>query len=228
MAELAQPTQLPMQLANIPAEQPVRAAASDVNQFQEINPMQSAKAAYSLADTALDYDKKAQAKADNDLVQEALKNGASLKTPDAIDDLAKSLKGKVSPTTYSNLLNLKGEVQSGLDKAFEAMQKKPAKEIEALHAKSEYAAEEFSTVLSAYETIKKTEGLPVAVDKFKGLLNDKLQLLVSYGLIEEKKAKEYTDMTPAQVQAEIEGSKYLRDRTKEAANIAKENAQADM
>ena len=80
--------------------------AMAVEPFPEVSNVAAMQKASTLASGVMDVEEKQKLQNDNNIIQEALKNGADFDTPEGMTKLL-ALKGSVTPTTYQNLLKMR-------------------------------------------------------------------------------------------------------------------------
>jgi hypothetical protein len=221
---------------------PAQSAASGIdyqipmssNKSAAVDYLGQASRAYSLADQINENDKEKQAKQDQLLLQNALKEGGNMQTPDGVTALANQLKGQVAPATYTNLIKLGGELEQSAAKAQDTLAQKDTRELDAMLKKGNLVSQSMDSVMGMYNKDSQPadkggneKGVPGALDAFNKNKQASIQSMLQQGLINQAQAKELADYTPGQWQAKLETSKYWSDKISAAAKQKLELAQAD-
>jgi hypothetical protein len=204
------------------------------NKSAAVDYLGQASRAYSLADQINENDKEKQAKQDQLLLQNALKEGGNMQTPDGVTALANQLKGQVAPATYTNLIKLGGELEQSAAKAQDTLAQRDTRELDAMLKKGNLVSQSMDSVMSMYNKDSQPadkggneKGVPGALDAFNKNKQASIQSMLQQGLINQAQAKELADYTPGQWQAKLETSKYWSDKISAAAKQKLELAQAD-
>ena len=234
MADLPQPTagSLPMGLASAAGDVDYNIPMQLKNQ-PGVDYIGQASRAYSLADQMGEQEKAKQAKQDQVLLQDALKQGGNMQTPDGVKKLAEQLKGQVAPATYTNLMKLSGELEQSAAQAQNALAQKDVHQLDAISKQSNLVAQSMDSVINMYnkdampaEKGGNEKGVPGALENFNKNKQAAVQAMIEQKLVTPEQAKQLADFTPGQWQAKIETSKYWGDKIKEASEMKLKAAQA--
>lgn len=228
MPEFAQPYSLPMQFASIPAESPVRAEASGVKPFEGVDVIGETSRAYKLADQMKTHEKGQEERADQTMIQEALKQGADIQTPEGVLDLAKTLKGKVTPGTYENLVAMHGKLKQESVIAESNLRKMDSAKLDQLTKQGEFVVQNMDSIMSEYESDVEKVGVPAALDNFEKKKQATVQSMVQMQALNASQAEQLAKMSPGELNAKITASKYYADKVKSAAELKRIEAQTKM
>lgn len=227
MSDIAAPYALPMNLgAEIVGRSGPVVQGSKVEPFTPIDPMRQASKAYALADQMREQDLQQQAQQDQQTIQDALNQGANMQTPDGIQQMAESLKGRVSPKTYQGLLQMHAKVVEETQASKERLMRADEMQLKKTLQQSEVVSQSLSSVMSQYEQTVESKGVPGAVDEFEKNKQVAVQSLLQTQAITPQQAEELAKMSPGQVKAKIDTSKYWTDHIKGVAEEKMKLAQA--
>ena len=232
MAELGSPTPLSMGFANIPAEQPVQAAANLVTPFKAVDEMGQTQKAYDLASTMGKYQDEQAIRQDQTKIQEYMKQGGNMSTPEGIQKAITDLQGHLSPKSWASLMK-QGEASLGWnEKLNDYYTKLPEDAFKLQSMKTEYTLKGLEGPLQAYAESAKTKGEPAALQDFEAArtatINYASQLKDAAGkpIFTAQDLEPMKTATPAQLQAQLSTAKFHQDRLKEAAELKVKEAQA--
>ncbi len=175
-----------------------------------------------------------QQKKDQQLIQDALKGGANLNTPEGLASTAEKLKGKVSFNTYQTLTQASSEMKTNQAKQEEAYAKMQPELIEGQMKQYDFIAQNLQGALSTYETAKSQKGEQAALQDFEAA---KKQIIQNVGsqqtpsgkpMINPQMLQQFSGMNPAQTQSALMSTKYQQDRLMNGLKIQKEQSEIDL
>ena len=198
--------------------------------------------AYSLADASFKNAEQKEEFNDKQVVQDWLKQGNELITPEGVLKGAEELKGKVSAKGYQNLIHLRDKRSEIEAKIFEQNAKKPEQVLhqeiarDSLLAKSGQAAlDKYDQVLKENEALGSQQAAIEAEKAYQAVLAAQVPSLVAQGAIPKERAQQASAMPSAQMRGFIPQTNYgiaqrqaaLKQRL-EAANARKSEATASV
>jgi hypothetical protein len=217
--------QLPMSMANIPAQADPRIALAG-RPAPEVDTLGETNRAYSLSSQMNRNEDEMLAKNDRQLIQQALQQGANMSTPDGIDSLAKDLKGKVQPGTYESLIKAKSTLEESALKVQDKMASLDEAKLATMQKQSDVVLKSMSGLLEEFETTKKDRGLDVAVNEFGAKKDATLKALADSGVVPPQVIQQMQGMSPTQLKSLIQTSKFWQDQMKAAADLKEKSARA--
>lgn len=217
--------QLPMSLAEIPLQGDSRIPMGG-DRPANVDVLGQESRAYSLASQMNKVEQENLARQDQQIIQQALREGANLNTPDGIQSLAESLKGKVQPGTYEGLIKSKSALEEQALKIQDKFATMEADKLKVYQSKGDLVLKNLSGLLDEYDTTVKGKGLDVAVNEFNGRKQALIQALVESKAVDPEQAKLYFQMSPTQLKTMLETSKFWQDKMKEAAELQEKQARA--
>ena len=224
--ELPAPTALPMSFASVPAEVdtslPFKVQAPVAPDI-----MDETKRAYALAETVDRRQKELQAQADQSLIQDEVKGGANIKTPDGVLALAERVKGKVALPTYTNLLKVHDELKIQAEDAVTNLAKQDQAKLKLLTQQSEVVLSGLTGLMSGYEKTVSEKGVPAALEDFEKRKKAVLTAMKQAKVVPDQIIDQKMSMSPGELQADLEAAKFWQDRMKEAAQRKEIDAKAE-
>lgn len=194
--------------------------------------------AYTLADMENKYKDDQENRADAAFMQEQLKQGANLETPEGIADYIQSAKGKISPRNYAALIDVHNNMEAHvaqLQSTYANLEPAQMNNIlqrgEAFSKLAEPAVTEYEQAL---ENIRKTGGEAAAETakpglqaKYKAQAAAIAPQLGQVAGMKPEQLQQYTGMSPEQMRSKIKTSTWQSDLMKKAAETRRLEAQAD-
>ena len=223
MAQLGSPDQLPMSLSSIPAEQPVRSVAEGMKPFQPIDTLGEASRAYTLAGQIGQQQDADLDRQDRTTVTDYVKQGGNLSTPEGVQKALQDLGGKLTPKNYTGLMKHGEEAARWNEQLDQFYTTLPEATFKALTAKTEYAAKSLDSSLMAYKAEADKVGGPAARQNFQAAKAANLKYLAGLKtpkgepLFKPEELKRYEDMSPEQLESELQTTKYHQDVLKGSA-----------
>lgn len=170
---------------------------------------------------------------DQGTLKEYQRMGGDLQTPQGLQRALDELGGRISPTLYQKLSESQQKAATSAAKQVETMASAGEEKLKSFGTMMESIQKAVSPALDAYDKAAKEKGIPAAEADFQAAkmvaINQLQQLKAPDGkqpLLPPEAIKEYTDITPEALRTKIGGAKWKMDQLKEAAGIAKEQAQA--
>jgi hypothetical protein len=216
---------IPMSFANIPAQADTRTPLS-VNAPPFVDTIGQAARAYKLADVMMDTDQKRQEAQDQQIVQQALQEGANLNTPDGVKSAADSLKGKISARGYQALIDRQGVLEERASKAQERLASLDETKLGLMQKQTDITLKSLSGLLSEYDDTAKEKGLDVALNEFNAKKQATIKALVESGMVKPQVAEQMASLSPTALKTTLETSKFWQDQMKAAADLKEKNARA--
>jgi hypothetical protein len=168
---------------------------------------------------------------DQQIIQEALKTGASFDTPDGLAKAAESLKGKVSPKTYQILTQAHQESKLNESKMQEYYAKAGSEVIDAQTKKLEFMTGNVEEPLAAYDAAVKEGKTPeeanLAFENAKAQKIQQISTMPQVGgqpVMPPEAIEQYKAGNPAQFRAKLEGVKHHQETLMAGAKLRKEEA----
>jgi hypothetical protein len=217
--------QLPMQFANIPATADARIPLS-VKAPVEVDTLGETSRAYTLASQMDKRDDEVLARNDKQLIQQELQAGANMSTPDGIESLAKSLKGKVQPATYESLVKAKSTLEESALKVQERLATVETEKLLTMQKQSDVALRSMSGLLEEFETTKKDKGLDVAMNEFGPKKEATLKALADSGVVPPQVIQQMQAVSPTQLKNLVQTSKFWQEQMRIASEIQERQARA--
>lgn len=174
-----------------------------------------------------------QQRQDQQIIQQALKEGANFNTPEGIAAAAEQLKGKVSVQTYQTLTQAHSEMQMNKAKQEEAYAKMQPELLEGQMKQYDFIAQNLEGALSAYDSARAEKGEQGAMQDFE---NAKKQIIQTASqqqgpggrpLINPQLLQQFAGMNPRQVQSALMGTKYQQERVKSGLDLQLKQAQIE-
>jgi len=166
---------------------------------------------------------------DQQIIQEALKSGANLSTPEGIFAAAEQLKGMVSPKTYQTLTQAHQESLLNEKKQIEALAKGDIAKIDLADRKSDMLIRAGKPVFDQYnEDLKSNaakgsqEAQRIASENFQKNWQQQIQSAASTGIFQPQELQEATKWSPDVLKKQIEGSEYFQKLSMAATKLRKE------
>ena len=205
--------------------------------IQELTPQVDAvgkqREMYSLADAGFKYQDEKAAHNDDAILQDYLKNGGDLVTPEGSAKATEDLKGKVSPKYYENLV----KYHEGADDRARKMQQYylglPAQVAEAEAANDNALTSAASRALDAYKKDFATGGEQVAREHLRSAIQANLGQLgqlkmpgTDKPLMPPEQLNKMVEMSPTDLENYIKQSAYGQAQRKAAADSRLKEAHA--
>ena len=183
---------------------------------------------YQLAGAVEKQQEAQEQKQDYQKIQEALKNGASIDTPDGLAKLSESLKGQVSPKMSMHLSQAHQESLEKQAQTREHLSKASKEEFESYSKKLDFMTSNVEEPVNAYNAAKSAgKSEQEALLAFNGAKEQKKQQWESMPQINGQPAmppeiaKQYMEGNPAQFQAKWDGVKSHQEDLMAAAKLPK-------
>lgn len=223
--ELPGPTSTPYSLAEIPmaGDQNIGLRGKEPATVDVAGEMSKA---YTLTSQMDKQQKDAQAAQDKQLLQEALKNGADMSTPDGALALAEQLKGQVAPATYTNLLKAHDELKTTAVEAETKLAQMDTAKLNQMQKQGDYAIENLSTLLSTYDKTVSEKGVPAAQQDYDAAKLKTIETMRQSKLIPEPMLAQLGNLSAPELKAKVESSKFWQEKLKAAAALKTEGAKA--
>ena len=175
--------------------------------------------AFQLADV-VEKQKAMQAqKQDSANLQQYLKEGGNLDTPEGIAKAAEWGRQNISPSGYKTIVSAGQEMRTNEQKRIEALSKAEGAQLDNMIKRGEVIGQSVAPVLSKYAERKTEVGEQQATEEFKTGLQPVLQNMVQQRLITPQQAQQYADASPAQVESVLQSTNYGRKMVLEAAKL---------
>lgn len=225
MASLGTPDQLPMQFANIPADQPVHSVAEDVKPFAPIDSMQQASNAYKLADQMGQQQDAQLERQDRSVLTDYLKNGGNMQTPEGLNKALTDMQGKLSPKSYQDLTKQAQSSLNWTEKLNDYYTKLPEQALQMQVMKSENVLKGLEGPLEVYKKSMAEKGEAAALPDFEAAKQATVQYAAQLKdaagnpVFTPDELKHFQTMTPGAVESELNTTKFHTDRMKSAAEM---------
>jgi hypothetical protein len=188
--------------------------------------------AFKLADQVMQHREKQDDEQDRLQVNDYMKQGGNLSTPEGIMKAAEDLRGKVSAKSYQELIGQAQQSGTWQAKMNEAYAKLPEQQFKQTTSMNELVLQQLERASMAFDEAAKTKGEPAAMEAFNAAKKASLEYVGNLKgpdgkpMIGQDFIASYTDMSPAMVKSMLQTSKFQQDRLKEAAAIRLSNAKA--
>lgn len=175
--------------------------------------------AFQLADVVEKQRAMQQQRADSTNLQQYLKEGGNLDTPEGIAKAAEWAKGNLSPSGYQTIVSAGQEMRANEQKRIEALAKADTAQLDSILKRGEVIGQSVSPLLTKYQERKAQVGEQQAGEEFKTGLQPILQNLVQQRVITPEQAKQYANATPAQAESVLQSTAYGRKQILDAAKL---------
>jgi len=175
--------------------------------------------AYKMADVVEKQRAMQQQRQDSANLQQYLKEGGNLDTPEGIAKAAEWGKQNLSASGYQTIVSAGQEMQTNEQKRIEALSKAEGAQLDNMLKRGDVIGQSVAPILTKYTERKAEVGEQQATEEFKTGLQPVLQSMVQQRLITPQQAQQYADASPAQVESVLQSTSYGRKMVLEAAKL---------
>ena len=175
--------------------------------------------AFKMADVVEKQRAMQQQRQDSANLQQYLKEGGNLDTPEGITKATEWGKQNLSASGYQTIVGAGQEMRTNEQKRIEALSKAESAQLDNMLKRSEVIGQSVAPALTKYTERKAAVGEQQAGEEFKASLQPVLQSLMQQKIITPQQAQQYADASPAQVESVLQSTNYGRKMVQEAAKL---------
>ena len=188
--------------------------------------------AFKMADVVEKQRAMQQQRQDSANLQQYLKEGGNLDTPEGIAKAAEWGRQNLSPSGHQTVVTAGQEMEVKRQKQLESMAKMDEIQLGNMLKKTEIINNSVSPLLAEYNQMAGASGTPgvgkqEAAEQFRTKLQPVLQSLVQNKVITAEQAQQYANATPEQAKRVLEGTVSGRKMLQEAETLRKTRAETE-
>lgn len=194
---------------------------------------QQAGQAYQLAGAIEKQKEQQEMRQDQQTMQQFLKEGGNLATPDGLTAAAEALKGKVSPNAYQTIIKAKEDMQANATQYQTHLAQQQEHVLKGALMQNDLIAQNLNQALTTYDTAKKEKGDQGALQDFEAAKKQIIQGLSSQTgpngqpLIPPQMLQRFAGMNPAEARSALQSTTWGQEQLKGALELKYKEAQIE-